>query len=154
MRKNYIFLLLSLLLCATSAFATELDETVEAESATLSGNTTVTAKEFASGGSFVKLDISSPNGSLQLDLTGIPSAGTYKLHLYAFNGGVTQTVDMSVNDGTATSLTIQPSNWAYQDSAKVTLVDVDLVSGSNTITFTANSAAVLLDKFVVTLYSP
>ncbi|WP_430810866.1 MULTISPECIES: T9SS type A sorting domain-containing protein [unclassified Carboxylicivirga] len=152
MMKKFTFLLL-LFLASNMSINAQMLLTLEAENATLSDGYSIVSKEFASGGSFVKLKNSSPQGSLVFTVANVDSAGTYKLHVFSFNGGSTVDALISVNGGAATTIAVQPSNWAYLDSAKVTYLDVDLVAGNNTIALTATSATnVLVDKIVVSEY--
>lgn len=148
MNKRNFLLLYLMLYYASTTFGYELNEVIEAESATLIGNAEIVSKEFASNGDFVKLH-KTPVGSLELTIENIVEAGSYKLLLYAFNDGVTQSVDLSINGGEYSPVIIQPSNWAYEDSAKLSVVEVELMAGSNTLTFTANQTSILLDKFIV-----
>jgi uncharacterized protein YjdB len=149
MNKNNLLVWLAFICSANFMFATELGEIQEAETSNLSENYTVVNNENASGGSFVKLNKDAPKGVLQFDASGILSNDTYKMEVYSFNGGTAVTLDMSVNGGAATTITLDPSNWAYEGPAQGTLLDVDLISGTNTITFTAVGANVLLDKIIV-----
>lgn len=150
MNKKSLLSWLVLFCSLNLMFATGLNEEQEAETASLSGNYTVATNANASGGSFIKLKKAAPTGSLELTIDNILTAGLYKLEIHTFNGGSSLDLDMSVNGGVATNITLQPSNWAFQGTAKVTRLDVNLVSGTNTITFIANASDVLLDKFVVT----
>ena len=147
-KKNFLFWFL--FLCgANFIFATALEEEQEAESATLSGTYTTVTNANASGGSFVKLQTNSPKGVLQISLPNILSNGVYKLEVYSFNGGASVDLDMSINGGAVTNITLDPSNWAYAGTAKSTMLDVNLDSGANTITLTANGSNVLVDKIIV-----
>ncbi|TLX78175.1 T9SS type A sorting domain-containing protein [Labilibacter sediminis] len=145
--KNFTLLLL-LFLASNMCINAQTLLAVEAENATLSGDYSLVSKELASGGSFVILKSSSPQGVLEFTIPNVTTAGTYKLEVYSFNGGVTVDALLSVNGEAATTVTLQPSNWAYEDSAKVTYLDVALDAGSsNTITIAATSAAdILIDK--------
>ncbi len=150
MNKKSLLSWLVLFCSVNLIFATELNEEQEAETASLSDNYTVATNANASGGSFIKLKKAAPSGSLELTIDNILTAGLYKLEIHTYNGGSSIDLDMSVNQGAATNITLQPSNWAYQGTAKVSRFDVNLSVGTNTITFTANANDVLLDKFVVT----
>tara|TARA_B100000809_G_C15131266_1_gene528524 strand:+ start:323 stop:3748 length:3426 start_codon:yes stop_codon:yes gene_type:complete len=149
MNKNHVLLWLAFFCSSNFIFSTELNQEQEAETAGPSNNYTVVPNANASGGNFIKLKNEAPSGTLQYNLTDI-IAGTYKLEVHTFNGGTALNLDISVNGATATSISLQPSNWAYQGNAKVSLFDVSLTSGTNTISFTANGSDILLDKFVVT----
>ena len=69
MNKIQHIILFTFLFCINSVFAATLDEEIEAEA------------------------------SVQFSIDNIPANGTYKLHVYTFNGGATQNVDLSVNGG-------------------------------------------------------
>ncbi|NLR93783.1 sulfatase-like hydrolase/transferase [Flammeovirga agarivorans] len=148
MKKPDFLLLYLMLFFTTTSMAYEVGETIEAENTTLIGNTAIVSKEFASGGSFVKLN-KTPVGAMALTFENIVTAGKYKLQLYAFNANVTQSIDLSINGGDFSPVVIQPSNWAYQDSAKVSIIEVDLLAGSNTLTFQANQTSISIDKFIL-----
>lgn len=144
--KNILKLIL--LLNSAILFA-GLDATIEAEDAASAGTFEVTANENASNGSFVKLETSAPTGEITFTITNVPSATSYKLEVFHFNGGVNQQVDVSVNGAAATTKTLQKSNWAYQDQSRSTLWTLDLVAGTNMISLTAAHAAILIDKIRV-----
>ncbi len=128
-----------------------LNDEIEGETATLSGNTEAIAHANASGGTYVRLMDTSPEGTLDITLEDIPETGTYKLYVYAFNNGVTQNINLSVNGGGASTVVLQPSNLPADGPANVTLLDVDLVQGINTISLSAISGTeVLLDYFKLT----
>lgn len=123
----------------------------EAENATLSGSYTIETNINASNGSFVKLEnATSTEGIVTFTIEGISKNGTYKLEVFHFNGGTNQSVNLSVNGAVATNKTLQKSNWAYQGQARSSLWSVSLVTGTNTISFVASDAAVLIDKIKVT----
>jgi len=150
MIKNRLFYLFILCCFSHFSFAFQLDAKIEAETTNLSSNTSIVNKEFASSGSFAKLKNSSPQGSLSFDVN-VSEAGLYKLHVYSFNGGSTVDGYISVNNGASSAIVLQPSNWAYQETAKFTLLDVNLSQGENTITITATSSTnLLLDYFMLT----
>ena len=71
--------------------------TIEAKNATLSGEYQIVDKEFASAERFAKLINSSPQGTLEFSVPNVQTAGTYKLQVYCFNGGITTDVLLSVN---------------------------------------------------------
>ncbi|NQY11726.1 MAG: right-handed parallel beta-helix repeat-containing protein [Flavobacteriales bacterium] len=151
MNKALILIFLNLLICVQFVIAVDLGQKIEAESAALSGTTELVFNTTASGETFVKLLSSAPEGSVQFNVDNIPINGTYKLYAYSFNAGVTQNINLSVNGGTDTIVTLQPSNWAFEGEPRFTLFEVDLLQGSNTISFTALSGVqVLLDCFKVT----
>ncbi|NLR93844.1 T9SS type A sorting domain-containing protein [Flammeovirga sp. SR4] len=152
MKRMYLRIITTLLFLTQAAFGNTSDgNVIEAEGTNLTGDTSISSKTYASGGSFVKLKNTEGNkGTINIPLNSIPEAGTYKLHIYGFNGGVSQSLSLSVNGGTSSVITIQPSNWAFEDSAKVTLIDVDLLGGDNTISLAPHDADILLDKFEVT----
>ncbi|ANQ52461.1 hypothetical protein MY04_5126 [Flammeovirga sp. MY04] len=152
MKKNSIRIITLLLLLTNALFAATSDgSTIEAENTTLTGDTQIIDKELASAGSMVKLKNTNGNeGTITIQLTDIPEDGTYKLHIFGFNGGVTQNVNLSVNNAAYSPIVIQPSNWAYEDSAKVTLINVELLTGDNTISIRTEDTDILFDKFSVT----
>ena len=77
------------------------------------------------------------------------TGGLHKLEVFSFNGGTPVDIEMSINGATATTISLDPSNWAYQGTAKVTIIDVNLSNGVNTIELTALSTNALIDKLVV-----
>ena len=127
------------------------DITLEAENATLSGSHTIENNENASNDTFVKLNNNaSTEGTITFTIDGISTNGTYKVEVFHFNGGINQSVDISVNGEAATTKILQKSNWAFQDQARSTLLTVDFVSGTNTISLVAAHAIILIDKIRVT----
>lgn len=142
-----------MMICAViSVQASMLNMKIEAENTSLTSNTTIVNKEFASNGSFVKLNNSEPQGSLTFNIN-VNSTDLYKLHVYSFNGGTVVNANLSINGGAIQSVVLQPSNWAYQEQAKLTLLNVNLNEGLNSITFKATSNSnVLLDYFIITEY--
>ena len=113
MNKALILIFLNLLICVQFVIAVDLGQKIEAESAALSGTTELVFNTTASGETFVKLLSSAQEGSVQFNVDNIPINGTYKLYAYSFNAGVTQNINLSVNGGTDTIVTLQPSNWAF-----------------------------------------
>ncbi|OHX64654.1 carbohydrate binding domain-containing protein [Flammeovirga pacifica] len=152
MKRIYLNMITFLLFFTTALFGGTFNgEDIEAENETLTGNTNIVEKEFASGGSFVKIKNTADNeGTIEFTVTDVIEAGLYKLHIYAFNNGITQSVNVIVNGGAASQETIQPSNFAYEDYAKVSLIDVNLVEGTNTIAITTDGSDLSIDKFTVT----
>ncbi|WP_430810867.1 MULTISPECIES: Ig-like domain-containing protein [unclassified Carboxylicivirga] len=152
MMKKFTFLLL-LFLASNLRTNAQTFLTIEAENATLSDSYDLVAKEFASGGNFVKLKNTSPEGKMEFVVPNVSTAGTYKLHVYSFNGGISTEALLSVNGVAASTVTLQPSNWAYEDSAKVTYLDINLEAGNNTVEIAATSAVnVLIDKVAISEY--
>lgn len=137
-------------MCLSTSIFAQVDKTIEAEDATLSGNYEIQNNTNASNGIFIKSLNTNPNGTLELNVNNIITAGTYKVEVFYFNGGITQNADISINGNTSTTITLQPSNWAYQGEAKSTLLDINLLVGDNTITFSTPQATVLFDKFRIT----
>ncbi|AZQ64763.1 T9SS type A sorting domain-containing protein [Flammeovirga pectinis] len=152
MKKNYLKIITLLLFFTNALFgATFNGEVIEAENETITGDTNTLEKEFASGGSYVKIKSTVGNeGTINFTISDVVEAGLYKLHVYAFNGGITQSVNVIVNGGAASQETIQPSNFAYEDYATVSLIDVSLAAGTNTISITTNDSDLSIDKFTVT----
>lgn len=150
MKLNLLLFIFVSLYSALSTFAYDFRVKQEAENTTLSDSTEIVSKEFASNGQFVKLLTGSPTGSLTFTVDNVPEDATYKLHVYTFNGGESQDLTLSINNGTASPITLLPSNWAFEDSSKVTHLDVQLDSGSNTITLAADLTSVLIDKLELT----
>lgn len=150
MNMNYRFLLFYFLgiISYTSTYAQEFHEIIEAETASFAGNTELLNKEYASEGTLLKLN-KNPSSSLQFNIQNVPTSGIYTLSVYAFNGGVTQTMNLSINGGENTTTTLQPSNWAYQDSAKVTELTVSLIAGDNIVTVSTINDNLFFDRFTV-----
>ncbi|MBB6463644.1 Ig-like domain-containing protein [Flammeovirga kamogawensis] len=149
MKKAYLFFWLMFISCTQLLYATELDEVLEAESATLSGNTEMATGSFATGGSYLKLLQASPRGTLEISLDNVPTDGTYKLEIFSFNGGNAVNADLTVN-GVTTPVVLNPSNWAYEGAAQVTILDVTLVGGiENTISISSPTHTLSLDNIVV-----
>ncbi len=149
MNKNQLFVWLAFFCSVHFMYAIDLDEVQEAETTTLTGTYTTVSNTNASEGNFVKLQTSSPQGALEIQVNNVQTAGIHKLEVFSFNGGSAMDVSMSINGGTATTVALAPSNWAYQGTAKATIIDVNLSSGTNTIKLTAMSANALIDKIVV-----
>ncbi|OHX64655.1 Ig-like domain-containing protein [Flammeovirga pacifica] len=149
MKKTYLFFLVVLLNFGQLLYATELGEAQEGETATLTGEYNTSSHENASGGAFVKLKKTLPYGSMEMTIDNVPSAGTYKLEVFSFNGGTPTSADLQVNNDAVSTITLAASNWAYEGGAKATLMNVDLEAGTNTITLSANSSSDLLIDHVV-----
>ena len=147
-QKKSSFLIAIVLLLSNSLFA-QVDTIFEAEDASLTGTYEIKSNANASGGQFVKLDDTS---TLTFTVSGI-AAGMYKLNVYSFNGGATQDITLDVN-GSITTETLQPSNWAFEGLAQFTSIDVNLTADSNIIKFTRASETVLMDYFTVTTTTP
>ena len=130
-----------------SSFSTlaQVNILVEAEDATLTGITESKTHANTSDGTFIQLKNPS---TLTFEVNGIPEAGTYKLNVYNFNGGTTQDITLTVN-GVSTTVTLQPSNWAYQGTAQLTSLNVDLNTGNNTIVLSYLNVGVSLDYFQI-----
>jgi hypothetical protein len=107
----------------------------EAESSanTLTGKAAVAACSACSGGERVRFV---GNGStLQFNGVNVASAGSHTLTVFYIDGDAGRTGDMSVNGGTATTLTFHGTNdgnWNVVQSMSVT---VTLKAGNNTILF-------------------
>ncbi len=145
--KNLIPFFLGLMM---PFFLGATDVTIEAENVKLSGKYTITTHENASKGKFVKLEnTNSSDGIITFTVDNIPSKGDYKIEIFHFNGGINQSVDLSVN-GTTTTKTLHKSNWAFEDKARSTLLTLSLVKGTNTITFKAAHTNILIDKIKIT----
>ena len=148
--RNRILLLL-IVGCTPSILFGSIDITIKAEEATISDSYTIENSENASNGTFVKLKNNpSVEGTITYTIEGIPANGSYKMEVFHFNGGINQSVDISINGGLASTKTLHKSNWAYQDKARSTLLNLDLVAGTNTITLKAMHATILIDKITVT----
>ncbi len=148
--RNRILLLL-IVGCTPSILFGSIDINIEAEEATLSDSYTIENSENASNGTFVKLKNNpSLEGTITYTIEGIPANGSYKMEVFHFNGGINQSVDISINGGLASTKTLHKSNWAYQDKARSTLLNLDLMAGTNTITLKAMHATILIDKIKVT----
>ena len=141
--------LLALMLLSIASFA-QVDFTIEAEDAILTGTTEEKYNDNASNGTFVKSFTIDPIGTLSFDVNGVVTTGVYKLEIFHFNDNQEQNIDISINGGTSTTVTLQESNWAFQGIAKSTYLDINLVSGNNTITISTPHITVLFDKFRVT----
>ncbi len=128
-----------------SSTKAQVDVNVEAENATLTGTFEVETSSNASNGTFITLYNSS---TLTFEVNGISEAGTYKLDIYHFNGGITQEITLDVN-GSSSTVELQPSNWAYQGEAQSTGLDVSLNIGNNTLRITYLNIPVSLDYFRV-----
>ena len=148
MNIKYFIISIALAVSSFSSFA-QIISTVEAENATLTGTYEVKPNANASGGQFVKLDNPS---TLTFTVSGI-AAGDYKLNIFSFNGGATQDITMDLN-GSSNTVTLQPSNWAFEGPAQFTSIDVNLTAGTNTIKFTRADVNVLMDYFTVTSTTP
>ena len=144
-------LLLFIIGCVPSMLFGSVDIILEAEEATLSDSYTIESNENASNGTFVKLKNNpSLEGTITYTIEGVPANGSYKTEVFHFNGGINQSVDISINGGLASTKTLHKSNWAYQDKARSTLLNLDLVGGTNTITLKATHETILIDKIKVT----
>lgn len=150
MKLNFLLLIFVSIFTNFSIMANDYKVEVEAENLQLSDSTEIKSKAFASGGQFVKILTGNPTGSITLALNDVPESGLYKLQVYSFNDGTTQNLNLSINGETATSITLLPSNWAFEDSSKVSYFDVNLNQGDNTITLSTSLSSVLIDKIAVT----
>ncbi len=148
MRKLYILILF--VLSFVNMHSYNLDITAEAEDATLTGTTEVKYNDNASNGIFIKSFSSPTTGTLSFDINGVVTQGVYKLEIFHFNDNQEQNIDISINGGTSTTVTLQESNWAYQSTAKSTFLDITLIAGNNTVTISTPYVTVLFDKFRVT----
>ncbi|GGZ87412.1 hypothetical protein GCM10007028_27000 [Algibacter mikhailovii] len=124
----------------------QLDTNIEAETTTFTGNYEVKNNANASGGTFIALKNTS---SLAFSANGIPEAGLYRLEVYHFNGGKAQDITLKVN-GSSSTVTLQPSNWAFEGAAQVTSLEVNLNAGSNTIKLEYLNVSISLDYFKIT----
>jgi len=149
MKEPIHFSLLALVFLSIASFA-QVDVTIEAEGATLTGTTEVVSNINASNGTFIKSYSTDPIGTLSFDVNGVVTPGIYKFEVLHFNNNQEQNIDISVNGGTSTTATLQESNWAYQGTAKSTYLDINLISGDNTVTISTPHTTVLFDKFKVT----
>ena len=157
MSKIYLIFTLACCYFMSMNYAYAINVTIEADTVMVPGTNAVLANEvFATGGTYVILEkTGSPpltEGAVSFNVN-VVSAGTYKLHVYSFNYGLLPliTADLSINSGTPYAVTLQTSNWAYQDEAKLTLIDILLVPGNNNITLSATSGHKLhMDYFKVT----
>ena len=143
MRIKHLFFTV-IFIASLSTFA-QLDTKFEAESSALTGTYEIKNNANASDGQFVKMD----NPSTLSFSVNISDAGNYKLNVYTFNGGVTQDITLEIN-GSSSTVTLQPSNWAFEGTAKATSLDVTLIAGNNTIKFIRAGVNVLMDYFSVT----
>jgi len=133
---------LGLIFVTFSTFA-QVDITIEAENTTLTGTYEEKSNANASGGTFIALK--NP-ATLTFEVNGVSEAGTYKLDVYTFNRGATQDITLTVN-GVSSTVTLQPSNWAFEGPAQFTSLDIDLNAGNNTIVISRLNNDVSLDYF-------
>ncbi|AZQ64745.1 T9SS type A sorting domain-containing protein [Flammeovirga pectinis] len=149
MKKAYLFFWLIFISFTQLLYATELDEILEAEAATLTGTTETATGTYASGGTYLKLKQADPSGSLQLSISDVATDGNYKLEIFTFNGGNTTDADLTVN-GVTSAITLAASNWAYEGTAKATILDVTLQAGiENIITLSSSTSTISVDNIVV-----
>ena len=148
--KRLLLLTIILLFTCFTGFSTGLSFEIEAENAALGGSYEIKSNANASNGTFVKMLQSSPKGTLTFQVDNVPAAGNYKIEVFTFNGGTAQNMNLRINNGAATLIELQPSNWAFEGPAKSTFLQVDLLAGTNTIAFEITTTAVLLDYFKVT----
>ncbi|WP_281612577.1 Ig-like domain-containing protein [Flammeovirga sp. SubArs3] len=151
MKKTYLFFLVTFFSLGQLLYATGVNEDQEGETANLTGEFSISTNENASGGSFVKLKNVAPYGAMEVTFTDVPSAGTYKLEVYSYNGGSEVAADLTVNSNATTSVTLSPSNWAFEGPAQVTVLDVVLEAGTNTVTISATSSVGLSIDYVTLL---
>jgi len=144
MALKQLIVSIGLILVTFLTFA-QVNISIEAENATLTGTYEVKSNANASDGTFIQLKNPS---TLTFEVNGIPEAGTYKLNVYNFNGGTTQDITLTVN-GVSSTVTLQPSNWAYQGTAQLTSLNVDLNAGDNTIALSYLNVGVSLDYFQI-----
>lgn len=148
------FLLLIVSIISSQILSAQLNTVLEAEDQTLTQTYIVKpGSGTASNGAWILLK-NNPHGSLTLTVNDIPAAGTYKLNMYCFNNNVSQTATFSLNDGAASTITINPSTWEYQGPAQRTTLDLDLNAGTNTFTFTRIAQNLHFDYFTVTTEIP
>ncbi|HLZ58605.1 MAG TPA: alpha-galactosidase [Ktedonosporobacter sp.] len=112
----------------------------EAESSanTLAGGAKVATCSACSGGQ--KVGFVGKGGTLQFNSVSKSMAGSYTLTIYYVDGDAGRTANMSVNGGTATSITFHgtnDSNWNFVQHLTVT---VNLNAGNNTILFSNPTA--------------
>lgn len=121
----------------------------EAERAVRSSDTSLVTDPDASNGSKVG-NINQASSSVAFTVR-VPSAGTYTMNVRYDNGtGATSTHNVSVNGGSATSLSYPATvNWGRYGWAQMT---VNLAAGANTITFTKGTSFAELDA--IQLYRP
>ncbi|OHX64666.1 hypothetical protein NH26_24165 [Flammeovirga pacifica] len=119
---------------------------MEAEDCDYDPNGLIQSNDNASNKTFIKL---TDGLSLKLLLQDIPEDGDYQLQIFHFNGGITQSFSLKVNDQASEDQELLPSNWAYEAPAQSTIVKIQLKKGLNTLQFTAGTSALLLDHFYV-----
>src|SRR5579859_498351 len=112
----------------------------EAESSanTLAGGAKVGSCSACSGGQ--KVRFVGKGGTLQFNNVSKSAAGSYTLTIYYVDGDAGRAANMSINGGTATSITFHGTNdgnWNFVQSLTVT---VNLNAGNNTILFSNPSA--------------
>ena len=150
--KNYNRLKSVLLVIAVtltqSLFANDFNFNIEAEATLISGNHEVFDHNNASAGAFVKAYVANEKANLEFNVNNVPSAGTYNLEILHFNGNTAQELDLYVNNSVQT-VYLNPSNWAYQNPAKSTFIEVDLNEGNNTLKFQLTLSDIFLDKFII-----
>lgn len=127
------------------AFTLERITEAESSAATRSGTATVTSCSGCSGGSAVT-GLSSTGA---LDFTGqtVGAAGNHTVRL-DYTSSTTQTVQVSVNGGSAVTVTLPGTGSSAKASTKT--LGLQLVAGSNTIRIAgASTAGVRIDKLSV-----
>jgi hypothetical protein len=113
----------------------------EAESSanTLGGRAVVVACTVCSGGE--KVGNVGKGGTLQFNNVQVSSSGTHTLTLYYIDGDAGRTAQMSINGGTATTVTFHGTNNGNWNTLQSMTVSVQLNAGSNTILFSNASAS-------------
>lgn len=150
---HWSIVLIALFLISFNGFAFQFNYSVEAEGTNLTGTNSISSTRGngdprinASNNTMVTLNAT---GSSSFTVTGVPSAGTYKMRIYHFNGGITQDATLSVN-GVSETITLETSNWEYEDTAKFTTLEVNLNSGDNPIIISHLATDIILDYIEIT----
>jgi Carbohydrate binding module (family 35) len=122
----------------------------EAESSanTLAGGASAVSCTECSGGK--KVGSIGKGATLTVNGVTAPSAGTFKLTVAYENGGGSRTADVSVNGGTATTVSFPGTNDADWTFVQTITINVTLKAGSNTIAFgNASAWAPDIDKITI-----
>ncbi|MEN8247381.1 MAG: sulfatase-like hydrolase/transferase [Bacteroidota bacterium] len=126
----------------------------EAENGVLSGTVEVgSGCDYASGGSFVKLQNNSGNSILFNDIE-VEESGNYLLNIDYFMVGESE-VELFVNEQPVDTVSFLSANWCYQGAPSRMSLDVNLNAGLNSINLVVgNETGPFIDKISIDILKP